>query len=403
MVTLDITTILSVTALNLFAISAALPLIMGNTVSRSVRWVQSSLLAQAAAWVCIVSAEFVWDMPLSVLAMVLASVANYSVYRALQGWIGPRPGHRLLVMTCVLMPVGYALSFDHYALRVGWANAGLALQLAIVARASLWPVREWGTNWRRLLAAVYATMALVTLARGVLGAFFTELYPSFTTPHPINLFAQLAANTAMPLTTVALLVAWRTEIENRLRTLALTDGLTNLPNRRALATAAPLLLAQARREGWPVALLMLDLDHFKQVNDLHGHEGGDRALQLFADVLRGCLRTNDLSCRLGGEEFMLVLPHTDAAGAEQLDTRIRTELLQRSKLELGWPMNFSTGLAMCHLTDADPLTAATQAADQALYEAKRLGRGRLMAAPQHPTPTSPGVDAVITKAGQQNL
>lgn len=95
------------------------------------------------------------------------------------------------------------------------------------------------------------------------GAFFTELYPSFTAPHPINLFAQLAANTAMPPSPVALPVA------------------------------------QAQRQRWPISVFMLDLGHFKAVNDDHGHEGGDRALQLFADVLRDCLRDNDPGRRPG--------------------------------------------------------------------------------------------------------
>lgn len=393
MIALDINTILSVTALNLFAVSAALPLIMGDAVSRSVRWVQSSLLAQAGAWVCLVSAEFALDMPLSVLAMVLGSLANYSVYKALQGWIGTRPGHSLLLVACVVMPVGYALSFDHYPLRVGWANGWLAVQMTVVARACLWPEADWGTHWRRLLAVCYSTVALLTLGRGILGAFYTELYPTFTTPHPLNLLAQLAANTAMPLTTVALLVAWRKEVENRLRDQALTDGLTHLSNRRGMMTVVPQLLAQAQRQRWPIALLMLDLDHFKRVNDEHGHEGGDRALKLFADVLRHSLRDNDVGCRMGGEEFILLLPHTEAAGAAQLDGRIRARLLERSTAELGWPVNFSTGLAMCDLTDADPVARATQAADQALYEAKRLGRGRLFAAPGSNSVGPPGPHA----------
>jgi diguanylate cyclase (GGDEF)-like protein len=106
-------------------------------------------------------------------------------------------------------------------------------------------------------------------------------------------------------------------------------------------------------------------------------------------VLRSSLRDNDVGCRIGGEEFMVLLPHTDAAGAAQLDARFRAQLLARSTAELGWPVNFSTGLAMCDLTDADPLARATHAADEALYEAKRLGRGRLSAAPDatpaHPT------------------
>ncbi len=377
----DITTVLGVTALNLFALSAALPMIMGKALSRAVRWVQASLLAQAGAWAAIVAAEFVWDMPLSVLAMVLGSLANYSVFAALRGWLGPRPYHRTMLVACIVMPVGYALSFDSYPIRVGWANGWLAVQLAVVVRAALWPVNEWGTQWRWLLAGVYSIVGLLTLARGLMGAFWTHLYPTFTAPHPVNVLAQLAANVAMPLTTVALLVAWRMEAEQRLLAQAHTDGLTDLPNRRGLFTVAPQLIAQAQRQRWSLAVVMLDLDHFKLVNDQYGHDGGDRSLTLFADVLRGCLRDNDVASRIGGEEFMLMLPHTDAHGVRLLDERLRAQLQDRSLRELGWSLNYSAGMVICPVTATDPLHQAMRLADEALYTAKRTGRGRLCESP----------------------
>ncbi len=375
--TLDITTILTLTALNLFVVSAALPLVMGDVVSRSARLVQLSLLAQATGWACMVSAESLWDMPLSVIAITMGSLANYLLYLALQGWLGPRPWQRLLQVACVLMPIGYALSFHHYPTRVGWANGWLALQFALVARAALWPVTPWGRRWRHLLAGCYLAVAVATLARGVLGAFFTELYPSFTTPHPINLVAQALVNIAMPLTTIAYLVAWRKESENLLLQQAHTDALTRLPNRRGMMNVAPQLLAQAQRQGWPLSVLMLDLDHFKRVNDLHGHETGDRALALFADVIRSCLRDNDVAARIGGEEFVLLLPHTDAQGAALLDARLRSLLEAQSTRVLGWPLNYSAGWVLCPRTGDDPLGMALAQADQAMYQAKSEGRGRM--------------------------
>lgn len=381
MISLDITTILTITALNLFAVSAALPLVMGKEVSRSARLAQGSLLAQAFAWACIVSAESVWDQAFSVAAMALGSLANCLLFMALTGWLGPRPYQRWLILACVIMPIGYALSFEHYAVRVGWANTWLALQFALVARASLRPVTEWGRRWRYLLAACYGTVGTLTLARGVMGAFFTELYPTFTTPHPINLLAQVMVNICMPLTVIALLVAWRKESEHRLQMQALTDGLTELPNRRGLQAAAPQLVAQAQRQQWPLAVVMLDLDHFKRVNDVHGHDTGDRALKLFADVVRSCLRDNDVAARLGGEEFALLLPHTDADGARQLDARLRASLLERSSREFGWALNYSAGMTLCPLDDAAPLHSAMQQADLALYGAKHQGRGRFCSSP----------------------
>ena len=132
-----------------------------------------------------------------------------------------------------------------------------------------------------MAANLFMISAAFKLARGMLGAF-TDQYPSFHAPHPVNLAAHVATNVSLVLGTVSLLVAWRTEAEHKLRTLAMTDGLTGVFNRRGFTTQGSSLLAHAARHQWPMTALMLDLDHFKQVNDTHGHEAGDRALQLFA-------------------------------------------------------------------------------------------------------------------------
>lgn len=383
MIQLDTTTILAITALNLFAVSAALPLIMGAAVSGPARLVQGSLLAQALAWTSMVASGHVLDQPLSVLAMGMGSLANYLLFNALAGWLGHRPGRTLLQVACVLMPLGYALSFHNYALRVGWANAWLGIQLLLVARAALWPRTDWGDRWRYLLAGCYVLTAVSTLARGVLGAVYTALYPTFTTPHPINLLTQLIANTSMPLVTAALMVAWRREAEHRLQTQANTDSLTDLLNRRGLFSASTQLIAQAQRQHWPLAVMMLDLDHFKRVNDVHGHEVGDRALRLFANVIRATLRDNDVAGRIGGEEFALLLPHTDEAGAMLLDNRLRHLLKKQSTRALGWPLNYSAGLVLCHTSTDNALETALQQADLALYEAKHRGRGQLWSTSAH--------------------
>jgi hypothetical protein len=153
-----------------------------------------------------------------------------------------------------------------------------------------------------MAANLFMISAAFKLARGMLGAF-TDQYPSFHAPHPVNLAAHVATNVSLVLGTVSLLVAWRTEAEHKLRTLAMTDGLTGVFNRRGFTTQGSSLLAHAARHQWPMTALMLDLDHFKQVNEVndpHGHEAGDRALQLFARLLGETCRSGDLIGRLGG-------------------------------------------------------------------------------------------------------
>jgi len=217
------------------------------------------------------------------------------------------------------------------------------------------------------------------LGRGILGAWFTDLYPSFATPHPINVAAQVAANICLVLTMVAVLVAWRREVELKLEEQAHTDPLTNLLNRRGWMRQAEISLALARRHGWDVAVLMLDLDHFKHVNDVYGHEVGDRVLRLLGRSIQHCLRDTDSGGRIGGEEFVLLLPHIDHETATTLDQRLRETFRRMAADRMKLDLNFSSGLAMLDPAKPDGLKKALIHADGAMYQAKANGRGRLCA------------------------
>ena len=375
---LDFLTLMTVMATNLFMISAALPLIMGRGVSRAARHVQASLLLQAVAWAAIIASSSLWAQALSTLSIACNAAAQWMLYRALEEWLGPRPLPRLLLVLVIAAPLGYTLGFGHYAWRVGWANFLMAAILCIVARATLAPVVESSLRWRSLLLGCLLTSAAFTLARGMLGAF-TDQYPSFRTPHPVNLAAAVATNVSLVLGTVALLVAWRAEAEQKLRTLAMTDGLTGLLNQRSFALQGASLLAHAARHQLPVTALMLDVDHFKQINDTRGHEAGDRALQLFARLLGDTCRSGDLTGRLGGEEFGVLLLHNSAPAGMAFDRRLRRRLHAASVTELGFALDYSAGLATPAPGETD-LAALMARADRALYEAKTAGRGRLMTA-----------------------
>ncbi|KRD16605.1 diguanylate cyclase [Acidovorax sp. Root275] len=375
---LDFLTLMAVMAANLFMISAALPMIMGRDVGRAARHVQASMLLQAVAWAAIIASSTLWDQALSTVSIACNAAAQWMLYRALEEWLGPRPLRRVLLALVVLAPLGYTLGFGHYAWRVGWANGLMAVILCIVARATLYPRVLADGRWRALLLGCLLTSAAFTLARGLLGAF-TDQYPSFRTPHPINLAAALATNVSLVLGTVAVLVAWRYEAEQKLRTLAMTDGLTGLLNRRGFTTQGGSLLAHAIRHQLPMTALMLDLDHFKRVNDTQGHEAGDRALQLFARLLGDTSRSGDLVGRLGGEEFGVLLLHNSAPAGLSFDRRLRRRLHAASVVELGFALDYSAGMAVMEPGESG-LAELMARADGALYEAKTAGRGRLMAA-----------------------
>lgn len=375
---LDFLTLMAVMAANLFMISAALPLIMGPGVSTAARHVQASMLLQAMAWAAIIAAGTWWDQALSTVSVACNALAQWMLYRALREWLGERPLKSLLLVLVVITPLGYTLAFDHYAWRVGWANLLMSAILLIVARATLYPAHYADPRWRRLLMACLVTSAAFTLARGLLGAF-TDQYPSFRTPHPVNLAAAVATNVSLVLGTVAVLVAWRAEAEQKLRALAMTDGLTGVLNRRGFNKQAENMLSHAWRHHLPLTALVLDLDYFKQINDTHGHETGDRALKLFARLLEETCRTGDLVGRLGGEEFGVLLLHNSAPAGIAFDQRLRNRLQAISMAELGFALDYSAGMAVL-LPAETRLPDLMARADAALYLAKAQGRGRMVEA-----------------------
>jgi diguanylate cyclase (GGDEF)-like protein len=375
---LDFLTLMAVMTANLFMISAALPLIMGPQAGPAARHVQASLLLQAIAWAAIIAAGSLWDQALSTVSVACNALAQWKLYRALCEWLGARPLKTLLLVLVVAAPLGYTLGFGYYAWRVGWANIVMAAILLIVARATLFPAHDADPRWRRLLLACLVTSATFTLARGLLGAF-TDQYPSFRTPHPLNLAAAVATNVSLVLGTVAVLVAWRSEAEQKLRALAMTDGLTGVLNRRGFTRQAENMLSHAWRHHLPLTAMVLDLDHFKQVNDTHGHEAGDRALKLFARLLGDTCRSGDLVGRLGGEEFGVLLLHNSAPAGIAFDRRLRQRLRVESTAELGFAVDYSAGMAVL-LPAETSLPNLLGRADAALYQAKAQGRGRMVEA-----------------------
>ena len=157
------------------------------------------------------------------------------------------------------------------------------------------------------------------------------------------------------------------------------DPLTGTGNRRALSTVLSAEIARSRRNDEPLSLVMLDVDHFKAINDTHGHAVGDAALVHLSSLARAMLRGNDAFIRYGGEEFLMVLPETALQGGVSTGQRLqnllrRQPLVHRDKVI---PMSFSGGVS--ELAAADTEDSLVQRADAALYHAKRAGRNLIVA------------------------
>jgi diguanylate cyclase (GGDEF)-like protein len=167
------------------------------------------------------------------------------------------------------------------------------------------------------------------------------------------------------------------ETKNRLlEELALTDALTGLPNRRAIETWATRQLSGAARHRFPFWVVMIDLDHFKNVNDAHGHDAGDMVLRKFSEILRSNTRLSDISGRIGGEEFLQVLTHADEAGVALVLERIRSQFESEKFLVSGseFVVTASFGVAGFCGEKAPEFSELITRADAALYRAKHRGR-----------------------------
>ena len=161
--------------------------------------------------------------------------------------------------------------------------------------------------------------------------------------------------------------------ERELERLAYYDELTGLPNRRSVLRQLEALISRGRRHGHAMALLMVDADHFKAVNDLHGHAAGDAALRALADRLCERLRTEDVAGRFGGEEFVIALPDADAAGAVAVAEAVRAAVSARPLTIAGRELSLTVSVGWATWED-DDLGQLLARADGALYEAKATGR-----------------------------
>ncbi|MDH4583991.1 diguanylate cyclase [Pseudomonas sp. BN415] len=172
-------------------------------------------------------------------------------------------------------------------------------------------------------------------------------------------------------------VSHRKALERQLLHLATTDPLTGALNRRAFEERAEQELQRARRQSSPLCLALLDLDHFKQVNDRHGHQVGDDVLRQFSQLCQQQARRTDLFARYGGEEFIFLLPDTSADSAHHLLERLRMALHGLEIAAPGGPIRVSVSIGLASVSANDDLHRLQGVADAALYRAKQLGRNRV--------------------------
>jgi len=297
-------------------------------------------------------------------SQIVAAVAMAPPLVALTGYLyGVEKFHGAMSLTTSIIGVVFAAS----PLLLG-ARTGI-----VRAISSPWD----GGRFGRLEIAVIASVVLVG---GYLIHNLHE-YPGTTTE-----FSLIPAFVAVTIMVASTTIAYcsivierndylRRKAERTVFRLVLRDSLSGLYNRRFLKEQEPAILAFAKRQKYPISVMMLDIDRFKAVNDTHGHSVGDEVIRRLARTLKSRLRRTDIAVRYGGEEFLLVLLDTDLNGAMQVgeDIRKSIEELNVSDLGLG-SVTASIGVAQA----LNSMREAIARADAALYVAKRSGRNRVV-------------------------
>jgi diguanylate cyclase (GGDEF)-like protein len=299
-------------------------------------------------------------------------------------WIGWWP-------VVFLVPVGacYALadtfmfrsSRPEYVMLAGWLGAQtlIATGLALVGSSEtsaiailVIPVITLGSRFP-LPGIVVGVTATIALMIAVAFGFHSQAVLS----EPTLVIAPVALALAVAVMSIPLM---RSDIQHR--SDAVIDQLTGMLNRKALATRSEELAQQALISGDPVGMIVCDLDHFKEINDGHGHHAGDAVLKAVAYVLRKQLRAFDLAYRLGGEEFLILLPGSDLDRAVELAERLR-ERVSAHPLDGGVSVTMSFGVSGSRQGEPFDYHAVFAEADAALYVAKENGRDqvRLAGAP----------------------
>lgn len=292
--------------------------------------------------------------------------------RRLNRWLTYWP---LLVVPLVL----YAL-LDQLAARVVVMAVIVLYQALLVLVIVFSRHRQTDGRGQYFLITAFGMIIATMAYRGVGTALGMDQMLLITSSNPIQMATFLTATVSMILVGMGLILMTKERADAQMLKLAMHDELTGLPNRRYILEVLERLLAASDRQQQPLSLMMLDTDHFKLINDRHGHQVGDQSLKLLADTLRSRLRTQDHAGRLGGEEFLVVLPNTQASGARELAEQLRQSIEQTRFLTRdGRPLTLTISIGLCCLEPGVELDSqqAISRADQALYLAKQNGRNRV--------------------------
>jgi diguanylate cyclase (GGDEF)-like protein len=241
----------------------------------------------------------------------------------------------------------------------------------------------------RRLSTRYLLLGMLTGVLASAGLFLYALLQGRSFD-PWDLFGMTAAGSMVTLGVAGWMIGRRDDalerrneelrtLSERLQGLSATDALTAIANRRTFDERLAVEVARSNRYGAPLSLVMIDLDHFKELNDRFGHPAGDEVLKRVAVLIDREKRLGDVVARYGGEEFAAILPHTEARAAMVWAERVRQLIAATEVRSDAGALNVTASFGVAGATHDSEPGALIEEADQALYEAKRLGRNRVVA------------------------
>lgn len=306
--------------------------------------------------------------------LFFVSIVSYLVlyrhfFRMPMGWLW-WPAGLLIAVQLLLRSLGLP---DH--LRLFLAVAG-SIFIFLMIFQTLWRQRRSGYGLVPVLLLVNAIVICGVLLRAIEALLGDETY-SFLNAGVGQELGILALFINAQANGMGFLMLMKERTDKELQRLATLDSLTEVENRRSFLAHALQHAAHARRQAQPMSILMCDIDHFKRINDNHGHHAGDDVIRALVAVAKQTLRAGDCIGRWGGEEFVLLLPNTALAGAEQFAIRLNQQFATTSVPGKAQAISATVSIGVAEHQVGDDLHQTIDRADAALYRAKQNGRNRV--------------------------
>lgn len=384
---LDIRTLFVVIIATCLLLAAALAAAVGMKFRDGIGKWTGALLLQALTYVLYL-ARGTWPDAVTIIVSNALFMLCISLQAdAILDFYGKSLSRLWHIVPVALTMVIFAMLMDAMTTRV--IVTGLAFGGGMLAAGLLMHRQEGNATHpaRFLVTSGFLVGAFALFARALAVFVDPSLARDLLAPGYFQGTTFLVTDAVILTTSVGFLLMHMERAEEAAKRLAVTDPLTGTFNRRTFLELGAKEIARTRRAKGALALLMLDLDHFKKVNDRFGHQAGDEALKAVVDVLQGCLRREDLLVRYGGEEFCVLLPDVAMDHAALLAERARAAVEANGFQFQGKriPVTISVGVALLARESAEDIERLVARADEALYSAKASGRNRVVAYPENST------------------